>query len=265
MTCRNSIEAKRTNKNKLADMSCAPRCVCYVSVIVARFFQRIAFLARVRPRPEEGKQMIKVNVSDADHQNCCNESNAEQVETNPMTTEEWLAIRREAALQIDPETAEVEWCYAQTPDPYGITPDLTEDCRQVGREYFACAPGSDVWVWFGDLPTETRNALWGKHRHKLAFPAGLEELDSWEPVMSDALPIGEPTAEQKKARDSIDKHVRKGEWTIMCNSTLEGRQICLSLLKLAGYVTITDRPDDSADLHFVDHPAVDTWRRGRAK
>ena len=37
-----------------------------------------------------------------------------------MTKEQWLAVRKEAALQIDPETAEVDWIYAQTLDPYGV-------------------------------------------------------------------------------------------------------------------------------------------------
>ena len=98
--------------------------------------------------------------------------------TDDMTVEQWLAIRKEAAHQIDPETAEVEWTYGQTADPYGVDPDLPEEYRQVGREYFARAPGSDVWVSFGDLPDATRNALWKKHKAKLAFPAGLEFL--WE-------------------------------------------------------------------------------------
>ena len=31
--------------------------------------------------------------------------------------EEWLAIRKEAGLKINPETAEVDWTYAQTLDP----------------------------------------------------------------------------------------------------------------------------------------------------
>jgi hypothetical protein len=105
------------------------------------------------------------------------------VEEKSMTTEEWLEIRKEAALHIDPETAEVDWCYAQALDPYGVIPDLPEECWQVGREYFARAPGSDIWVWFGDLPTATESALWEKHKRKLAFPAGLffreeEKLDS---------------------------------------------------------------------------------------
>ena len=59
-------------------------------------------------------------------------------------------------------------------DPYGVDPELPEEYWQVGREYFARSPGSDVWVWFGDLPDATRDALWEKHKAKLAFPAGLE-------------------------------------------------------------------------------------------
>ena len=93
-----------------------------------------------------------------------------------MTDEErkiWLAIRKEAGLKIDPETAEVEWTYAQTLDPYGVYHDLPEEYWQVGREYFVRSPGSDVWVWFGDLPDAIRSALWEKHESKLAFPAGL--------------------------------------------------------------------------------------------
>jgi hypothetical protein len=36
----------------------------------------------------------------------------------------WLAIRKQAGFQIDPDTAEVEWTYTQTLDPYGVEPDL---------------------------------------------------------------------------------------------------------------------------------------------
>jgi hypothetical protein len=61
-----------------------------------------------------------------------------------MTREQWLAVRKEAALKVNPETAEVEWTYAQTLDPYGVDPELPEKCQQVGREYFARSPGSDV-------------------------------------------------------------------------------------------------------------------------
>jgi hypothetical protein len=94
--------------------------------------------------------------------------------TDQMKVEQWLAIRKEVGLRINPKTAEVDWEYGQVADPYGVNPDLPEEYLQVGREYFARSPGSDVWVWFGDLPEATRNALWEKHKDKLAFPAGLE-------------------------------------------------------------------------------------------
>ncbi|QDM25230.1 hypothetical protein FNL55_03080 [Tardiphaga sp. vice352] len=74
----------------------------------------------------------------------------------------WLTTRKEAGLNIDPQTAEVHWCYAQTLDPYGVCPQIPDELWQVGREYFARAPESDVWVEFGDLPDTTRTALWGK-------------------------------------------------------------------------------------------------------
>ena len=92
-----------------------------------------------------------------------------------LTVEQWLELRKEAAQKIDPQTADVEWWYAQTLDPYGVHPDLPEECCQVGREYFARSPASDIWVWFGDLPKEIREKLWDMHRSKLAFPAGLLE------------------------------------------------------------------------------------------
>jgi hypothetical protein len=92
--------------------------------------------------------------------------------------EHWLAIRKKEALRIDPETAEVTWWYAQTLDPYGVLDEweLPEEFHQVGREYFARAPGSKIWVEFGDLPAETRKHLWNRDSCKLAFPAGLEDL-----------------------------------------------------------------------------------------
>jgi hypothetical protein len=92
--------------------------------------------------------------------------------------EKWLSIRKEAALKIDPETAEVDWCYAQTLDPYGVLDEweLPKEFHQVGRERFARSPGSEVWVWFHDLPDATRDALWERHSRKFAFPAGFEDL-----------------------------------------------------------------------------------------
>ena len=90
-----------------------------------------------------------------------------------MKKEEWLAIRKNAGRKIDPETCELMWDHGCTSDPYGIDPELPEELQQVSRNYFARSPGSDIWVWFGDLPRSTERALWEKHKASLAFPAGL--------------------------------------------------------------------------------------------
>jgi hypothetical protein len=87
---------------------------------------------------------------------------------NEMTLEQRLAIRREAALQIDPETAEVMWIHANIADPYGDYPDCPEEC--IGRVRFARPSGSDVWVCFDDLPDTTVKALREKQELRQAFP-----------------------------------------------------------------------------------------------
>jgi hypothetical protein len=85
---------------------------------------------------------------------------------------QWLAIRKEEGLKIDPETAEVEWWYANVGDPYDVGLVPKEDWC-IGRASFARSPKRDIWVSFHDLPEATEKALWEKHRSKLAFPAGL--------------------------------------------------------------------------------------------
>ena len=87
--------------------------------------------------------------------------------------DDFLAVRKEAAKHINPDTAEVDWEHGQIMDPYGIDPDLPDELWCVGRVYFARSPGSDIWVCFYDLPEEIRSALWEKHKRQLAFPAGL--------------------------------------------------------------------------------------------
>ena len=79
-----------------------------------------------------------------------------------MTAEEreqWLAIRKEAGLKIDPENAEVTWHWGQILDPYNGIQPVPEGGDCVGRVYFARAPGSDIWVSFYDLPEATVVAL----------------------------------------------------------------------------------------------------------
>jgi hypothetical protein len=98
---------------------------------------------------------------------------SKDVPTVKVTMKYLNALRQAVGLYIDPETAEVEWFYAHTLDPYGDVPDLPDEYQQVGREYFARSPGSDVWINLDDLPEATRTKLWEKHKSKLAFPAGL--------------------------------------------------------------------------------------------
>jgi hypothetical protein len=85
--------------------------------------------------------------------------------------EQWLAIRKEAGLKIDPKTAEVEWSYGLDLDW-----ELSEEFDQVGRQRWARSPESDIWVHFKDLPDAVREELWARHRPRIAFPAGLERL-----------------------------------------------------------------------------------------
>ena len=97
-----------------------------------------------------------------------------------MSDEERVSFqeaRRQAGLMIDPNTAEVDWWYIQIMDPYGIDPELPEELQSVGRGYFARRAEDDVWVSFYDLPEATCDALWKKHEHQLAFPAGLPAIN----------------------------------------------------------------------------------------
>jgi hypothetical protein len=90
---------------------------------------------------------------------------------------EWLEARKAAALQIDPETAQVMWAYIWDFDPYGLYANLPEELRQAGRGYFARDPGSDIWVEFGDLPKAVGDQLWEKHGTKLSLTICVDEDD----------------------------------------------------------------------------------------
>lgn len=73
--------------------------------------------------------------------------------------QETPGVRKEAALVIDPETAEVEWTYGDTMNPYGGQKDLPDEYKQIGRLYFARAPDSDISVSFADLPEAVTRSL----------------------------------------------------------------------------------------------------------
>jgi hypothetical protein len=102
------------------------------------------------------------------------------VPTVEITVRYLNALRQAVGRQIDPETAELYWTYAQTLDPYGDLPNLPEEHWEVGREYFARSPGSDVWIWFGDLPEATCHALWKKRMER----QGMSHVanDRWDEV-----------------------------------------------------------------------------------
>ncbi len=91
-----------------------------------------------------------------------------------LTIEQWLQIRKQEGRKIDPDTAEVWWDWSDTSDPYRVYPHPPGEVQCVGRVYFACSPGSDIWVSFRDLSDETERQLWERHKSVLAFPAGLE-------------------------------------------------------------------------------------------
>ena len=98
-------------------------------------------------------------------------------QVDELTIEQWLQIRKDEGPTIDPDTAEVRWNHALTFDPYGVDPDLPEECKQVGRVYFARSPSSDIWVSFHDLPDETRRRLWERlESGRLAFADPLDEF-----------------------------------------------------------------------------------------
>ena len=86
------------------------------------------------------------------------------------------ALRQAVGLHIDPETAEVDWFYAQALDPYGDFPNFPEECGQMEWQYFARSPGGDVWISFCDLPEATRDALW-KRRYERQ---GLRPEELWD-------------------------------------------------------------------------------------
>ena len=120
----------------------------------------------------------------------------EAVDANPPTDEmiamehkklEWLASRKEAGRKIDPETAEFLWNWGEIGDPYalcegdplGMYPGKGPFC--IGRHYFARHPGSDIWVWEGDLPEATRRALQEKRNPGVSRTLTAEEIENEEP------------------------------------------------------------------------------------
>ena len=70
----------------------------------------------------------------------------------------FLAGRREAGKQIDPESCTVIKYAAETLDVYGLF-DVPDEWSCFGSELFVRSLPDGDWVWFGDLPEETYKAL----------------------------------------------------------------------------------------------------------
>jgi hypothetical protein len=76
-----------------------------------------------------------------------------------VTTEYLNALRKAVGQLIDPETADVNWWHVEMIDPYGDYTDLPPHYQCTGREHFARAPGTGVWIASGDLPEATHKRL----------------------------------------------------------------------------------------------------------
>jgi len=101
---------------------------------------------------------------------CCARRQAYLQNIDPQKREAIEAFHekvRAEALRIDPERAEVAFWWADDDDPYQVSGMPVELSLCIGREHFARNPGSDIWIWFDDLPKETAEKL--KHRRKPSF------------------------------------------------------------------------------------------------
>jgi hypothetical protein len=82
---------------------------------------------------------------------------------------EFRERRRKAGLKIDPETAEICKDLTECCDPYGIDPLLPREFKdQPAKTWYVRSPGSDIWVYIGDLPRTTSDALFGSQQAGVA-------------------------------------------------------------------------------------------------
>jgi hypothetical protein len=57
-------------------------------------------------------------------------------ERSRMAKEQWLALRKEEALRIDPERVEVYFLHGEICDPYGVEDLSEEESYCIARNYF---------------------------------------------------------------------------------------------------------------------------------
>ena len=90
------------------------------------------------------------------------------------------AMRKAAGRLIDPATAKIVCWFANPLNPYGDALDLPEEFICSERCYFARNLGDKQWIYFGDLPDETRNQL----EERMAR-MGEREEKNFETIVSD--------------------------------------------------------------------------------
>ena len=104
------------------------------------------------------ENVIEVEAAGPEHRDCISKAEYDRR----------MEERRAAGVLLDPSTAEIDWNWAQTLDPYGDGLPLLPQAEQIGREYFARAPDSDIWVSVHDLPDATRDAIWERFKNTVA-------------------------------------------------------------------------------------------------
>jgi hypothetical protein len=84
---------------------------------------------------------------------------AMKVPGTDMSIGQYLAIRKEEGLKIDPATADICQSSVYIFDPYDIDPTLDRKYAPFDRDLFVRGLGSDIWVHEEDLPKETWKAI----------------------------------------------------------------------------------------------------------
>jgi hypothetical protein len=80
----------------------------------------------------------------------------------------WLASRKNAGRLIDIDTCEIGCWYAYDADPYGLTPDLSDEMKQIGKNRFVRSAESHGWVCEDDLPLEKVKAMYDRIEREYA-------------------------------------------------------------------------------------------------
>ena len=75
--------------------------------------------------------LLNAPMTNPENEERMTEMTAIETTGNQLTLEQWLEIRKEAGLRIDPETAEVTWSFELTLDPADVSPLLQRRLRPL--------------------------------------------------------------------------------------------------------------------------------------